>query len=423
VTTTTSGILDALSIWLASQLDELSIPGAALGIISPEGSWTYTHGTTDLQAPEPITPSTGFRIASLSKIVTASSLALLASKGAIDLFSPLRTYLPGFRIADVDTSEAVSTAHLLSHSAGWIDAVEPDATHDDLTYYLDQMQVLEQMTPPGQRFSYSNCSYLLAGHLIESITGQDFESAVHESILEPLGMRTATFASGPEQLEEPPVPRAANPAWGLRASVDDMLRFLEAQLKDTGPLAPMLQPRVDGGSIGPATVSHIGLGWMLQEIGNRTVAISMGSDSGSSAAMAMSQEVDFGIVVLTYTDAGLMLASEVVFEGISRFLGATKPEPRPVALRQAEIEPKLGTYSLWDGMSFDIGEQPGKLMVTTSAGGEELPQLSGPLTMSNDWQGYVPALGGKLWFDFVRGDTGTVDWLRFAGRLAPRAPA
>jgi hypothetical protein len=199
-----------------------------------------------------------------------------------------------------------------------------------------------------------------------------------------------------------------------------MLRFLEAQLKDTGPLSPMLQPRVDGGSIGPATVSHIGLGWMLQEIGNRIVAISMGSDSGSSAAMAMSPEDDFGIVILTYTDAGLMLASEVVFEGISRFLGATKTEPRPIALHQTEIEPKLGTYALWDGMSFDIGEQAGNLMVTTSAGGEELLQLSGPLTMVNDWQGNVQALGGNLWFDFVRGDSGTIDWLRFAGRLAPR---
>jgi hypothetical protein len=60
------------------------------------------------------------------------------------------------------------------------------------------------------------------------------------------------------------------------------------------------------------------------------------------------------------------------------------------------------------------------LALATTVGGEPVPDLTGQLTMTDPHHGFLAALGGHIWFDFVRGDGGNIDWLRFAGRLAPR---
>lgn len=58
--------------------------------------------------------------------------------------------------------------------------------------------------------------------------------------------------------------------------------------------------------------------------------------------------------------------------------------------------------------------------MATSAGGQEIPDLSGEFTMTSTTQGYRPYLGGNLWLDLVHDDSGSIQWLRFAARLVPR---
>ena len=136
--------------------------------------------------------------------------------------------------------------------------------------------------------------------------------------------------------------------------------------------------------------------------------------------MAFAPADGFALAVLTNSDAALMLVNDALWQGVSLFVGATVPTPELVAPDPADIEAKSGTFALWDGMEFQVRAGNGGLALATRLVGESLPDLAGPLTMTGTDHGFLAALGGRVWFDFVRGDGGNVDWLRFAGRLAPR---
>ena len=429
-----------LSTWLDDRLATMGVPGAALGVIVGNRLFTHAYGVEKVDSVQPVSSATTFRVASLTKVFTAAAVARLANAGQIDVQRPVRTLLAGFDVADAETGATVTTAHLLSHSGGWADALECDAAHDELGYYVDRMSELPQVAPVGRYLSYSNTGYLLVGHLLATISGRDYEAVIRSEVTGPLGLDSTGFASedlvsgrfahghavgddGPV-LVEGDTPRAANPAYGLMSSVDDLLSFLRVQLDAVGsspsPFADMLRPLGNGGSVGPTVVDHIGMGWMLRDAGGHPIAMSQGSDAGYCAGMAFAPADGFAVVVLTNSDAALMLVNETLWRGVSLFVGATVPTPHPAALYSADLEAASGTFALWDGMTFEVRAEGGGLALFATLGGEPLPELTGPLTMTDSARGCRAALGGQVWFDFVRGDGGNVDWLRFAGRLAPR---
>jgi CubicO group peptidase (beta-lactamase class C family) len=426
---------------LDERLATNGVPGAALGVVTGNRLFTHAYGVAEVSSAEPVSPATPFRIASLTKVFTAAAVARLAHVGQIEVQQPVRAILPEFGVADAETGAAVTTAHLLSHSTGWADALEPDPAHDRLGDYVDRMQDLPQVAPVGRYLSYSNSGYLLAGHLLATISGRDYEWVIRSEVIDPLGLPHTGFASedrvfgplarghavgddGPVLIEAGVPPRSANPAFGLLSSVDDLLTFLHAHLKaaadSTSPFAGMVRALGDGGSVGPTVVDRVGMGWMLREVGGHQVAMSQGSDAGYCAGMAFAPADGFALAVLTNSDAALMLVNDALWQGVSLFVGATVPTPELAAPDPADIEAKSGTFALWDGMEFQVRAGNGGLALATRLVGESLPDLAGPLTMTGTDHGFLAALGGRVWFDFVRGDGGNVDWLRFAGRLAPR---
>ncbi|MET0694368.1 MAG: hypothetical protein ABWY56_10580, partial [Propionibacteriaceae bacterium] len=156
------------------------------------------------------------------------------------------------------------------------------------------------------------------------------------------------------------------------------------------------------------------------EVDGHQFAMSQGSDTGYCAAMALAPTDDFAVAVLTNSDEALMLVNDTVWQAAALFLGVTLEPASPVAVDAAHLEAASGRFALWDGMAFEVGQQDGGLVLATTVGGQPLPALAGTLTLTGADRGCLAALGGQVWFDFVRGDERTVDWLRFAGRLAPR---
>jgi len=441
VTGETRSAFADLSSWLDERLATMGVPGAAFGVVVGNRLLTHAFGSEDMNSAEPVSPATSFRIASLTKVFTAAAVARLACAGQIDVRQPVGAILDEFGVADAETGAAVTTAHLLSHSAGWADALDPYAEHDQLGYYVERMRDLPQVAPVGRHLNYSNSGYLLAGHLLATISGRDYERVIRSEVIDPLGLANTGFASegilsgpfarghavgddGPIRVEADLPPRAANPAFGLLSSLDDLLTFLQAQLgaaaHSTSPFAGMLGPLGSGGSVGPTVVDRVGMGWMLRDVGGHSIAMSQGSDTGYCAGMAFAPADGFAVAVLTNSDAALMLVNDTLWRAVSHFVGATVPTPRAAVLDSVEVEARSGTYALWDGMTFEVRAGNGGLALVTTVGGEPLPDLSGPLTATDTDHSFLAALGGQVWFDFVRGDGGSVDWLRFAGRLAPR---
>ena len=140
----------------------------------------------------------------------------------------------------------------MTHTAGWVGDYFSDTGRGDdaLARYVVEMADLEQLTPPGAVYSYSNSGFSLLGRLIEVLTGETFEAALKRLVLTPLGLEqsflfpeevmTHRYAAGHaggrdgrmRVLQPWHLTRSVTPAGGLVASVKDQLRYARFQMGD-----------------------------------------------------------------------------------------------------------------------------------------------------------------------------------------------
>ncbi|MEQ1865266.1 MAG: serine hydrolase domain-containing protein, partial [Micropepsaceae bacterium] len=174
------------------------IPGVTVVIVQNGGiAFKAGYGFADIRARIPVDPDrTRFRVASISKLFTATAVMQLVEQGKIDLNADVNTYLGGFKIPPT-YAEPVTLANILTHTAGFDDRyleigaplsqqVEP------LGSYLAR-SMPPRVLPPGQTFAYSNHAFGLAGHIVESVSGQEFGAYVQANVFAPLGMSNSTF--------------------------------------------------------------------------------------------------------------------------------------------------------------------------------------------------------------------------------------
>ena len=164
------------------------IPGVAIGVLYQGDEYVRGYGVTNVDEPQPVDGDTLFRIASTTKTFTGTAVMRLVEQGVLDLSAPVRRYLPEFRVADEAASAQVTLRECLNHSAGWVGDDERDFGRgdDSLARYIASMRELPQLTPPGAQFAYSNTAIDTAGRVIEVVTGQPYEEAVRDLLLDPL---------------------------------------------------------------------------------------------------------------------------------------------------------------------------------------------------------------------------------------------
>jgi CubicO group peptidase (beta-lactamase class C family) len=350
---------------------------------------------------------------------------------------------------------------LLTHTAGWEDAgIQETGDGDDaLGRLVAGMADLPQIAPLGRYFSYNNGALCLAGRVIEAVTSQTYEAAVTELVLTPLGLVRASFfpeaimsdafAVGhgapsndprgePVVLEPWPLPRSANPAGGLIASVQDQLRYARFHLGDgtangrrvlsAESLRRMQMPLGPGGSLpgmGQIRLEAVGVTWNLWSRGGMWIVSHPGGTNGQQSTFSLVPERDFAVTVLTNAQTGLLLGFEVTNWVLERFLGLKPPVLATVPVDAARLAEYSGEYALPDGSETTrIREADGALRLLTSSPllgpGQTAVEL--PLRMVGDDRAIAEYMGVPLFTDFVRDAAGTVAWVRFLGRLVPRAP-
>jgi CubicO group peptidase (beta-lactamase class C family) len=174
------------------------IPGAAVVIVrNGEVALKKGYGFSNLETRKAVDPdATLFRMASLSKMFTATVAMQLVEAGKLDLNSDVNVYLDEFKIAS-RFPEPVTLAHLLTHTAGFDDrflgiAAPADAPTEALGAHLAH-KMPERAMPVGRTLSYSNYGYALAGHIAERVGGVDFRSLVKNKVFDPLGMTRSQF--------------------------------------------------------------------------------------------------------------------------------------------------------------------------------------------------------------------------------------
>ncbi len=246
--------LDAFTQYLDARVPRLmnqyDVPGASLALVR-DGDlvWSGAYGYADLERERKMTVDAVYRVESISKSVTAWGVMRLVEQGRVDLDDPVQQHLEDWELPD-NIGQEVTVRRLLSQSAGMplgpigVEAeYAPQSERPSLRDYLAQEARL--VREPGSGFLYSNVGFNLLELLIEEVTGRDFAAYLADEVLDPLGMQDASFAwdetlhplipTGYE-LQGTPVPPyvyPANAAGGLLASVEDIARFVSAEM--TGP--------------------------------------------------------------------------------------------------------------------------------------------------------------------------------------------
>lgn len=203
---------------MISLMRRWEVPGAALAV-AKDGRLVLArgYGLADVERREPVQPDSLFRIASVSKPITAAAVLKLVEEGRLELDAGAFDLLglPGptpAAGADPRTGE-ITVRHLLQHAGGWDRdrGFDPMFSSDDVAGELglrgpaDCESIVRFMLgrrldfDPGSRYAYSNFGYCLLGRIVEQVTGRPYADHVRETVLEPAGitgMRMGRSAPG-----------------------------------------------------------------------------------------------------------------------------------------------------------------------------------------------------------------------------------
>ncbi len=190
------------------------IPGVQLVVSADGRDWTASSGVGDIAARTGFPEGAHARFGSNTKAFVATVLMQLVAEGAVELDAPIERYLPGVVQGNGIDGNRITVRNLVQHSSGLPEYLELPELQDDsdalLTKHFataDLVRDAMAMPPhfqPGERAEYSNTNFLVAGLLVERITGHPIAEEVTRRITEPLGLRETYFpAAGDTDIRAP----------------------------------------------------------------------------------------------------------------------------------------------------------------------------------------------------------------------------
>jgi D-alanyl-D-alanine carboxypeptidase len=201
----------ALQSGLDRLVDTQAASAAMLRIREGEHEWAAGAGTQELTSTVPVSTSGRFRIGSVTKTFVATVVVQLADEGRLGLDDPVARHLPGV----VPGGEAITVRQVLNHTSGLYDyAHERDRSTNrwrgEARFRSYRPQELLEVAfahpphfPPGRGWHYSNTNYVLAGLLVEQLTGGPYGDAVTERIIRPLQLNQTTVPGTDPGIPDP----------------------------------------------------------------------------------------------------------------------------------------------------------------------------------------------------------------------------
>jgi CubicO group peptidase (beta-lactamase class C family) len=207
------------------------VPGAVIGALHDyKLAWITPLGVRAEGSPEPITASTVFQAASLTKQVTAYAAFALRAQGKLDFDRPLVAYVDDLPNA---AARVVTTRNVLSQSSGFPNWRSSEAS-----------KPVPELVPaftPGTRYQYSGEGFFYLQRVLEHVGGAGFGQLVHDLVFQPLGMTSSTLVWDPETLARTALPHERHGE--LRKNWDKSARAVRAYAARIGK--PVAQLRYD----------------------------------------------------------------------------------------------------------------------------------------------------------------------------------
>lgn len=345
--------------------DSFGVPGAVLAVVGPAGPVAMRGiGYADLAARTPADPRrTLFRVASVSKTVTATAVLALAERGRLDLHADVNGALR--RVSVPSAFGAPVTAHaLLTHTAGIDERIFGTGSRlpaPTLAAFV-AATLPGRVAPPGALHSYSNHGYALLGVLAEDVTGRPFADVARALVFAPLGMASSTFRQpAPAALQGrlatgytcppggtcTPLPYdavAVSPAGALQTTAADLGRFATFHLSGAGgALSDSSRALMHAAQWRPhPALGGMGYGLFRGLVGRHEVLRHAGAWAGWSAQLVIVPDAGLAYAVAVNTDAGPFLDA-LLRRFAADVLGGPLPAP-PLPASLAPLGRYAGTY-------------------------------------------------------------------------------
>jgi CubicO group peptidase (beta-lactamase class C family) len=424
-----------------TDLDDPTSPGAAVAVVR-DGQVIFRegYGSANLEHQIPITPSTVFDIASVSKQFAGFAVSTLVEDGTISLTDDVRRYIPELP----EFGHTITLDHLVHHTSGlrdWPGTLAISGWRMDDVISFDQILTMafnqqDLNFVPGAEYTYSNTGFNLLAEVVARATGTTFREWTHANIFQPLGMTSTHFHDNHLEV-------VANRAYGYAVGADDEYSAVPNGLTALGSsslytsvddLAKWLSnfddPRVGGrtviermktrGVLNDGSEIQYAFGVAIGEYRGSTTVSHGGSWASFRTHLVHFPEHRFGVVVLG--NHSPFNPSEAAFRIADLFLEdvlgpveeaeAGLEEAPVVEVPAARLRPYAGTYKLGPAWYVRVSLEEGGLQAQATA------EDPAPMTPRSETEFWVEDYGASVVFH--RHADGRISHFSYRGIQAPK---
>ena len=416
--------------YVSKVLATFQVPGVAVAIVK-DGKVVLAKGfgIKRLGDPAPVDAFTRFGIASNTKAFTATALAMLVERGKVEWDAPVTRYLPDFAMYDPFVTREITVRDLLVHRSGLGlgagDLLWWPASTYTRKEIMQRLRFIKPATSFRSAYAYDNVLYLVAGEIIEKVSGKTWEEFVESEILAPVGMTHSTVrhadagradnvatthaeVDGKVVIVPPMMSDNTNPAGGINSGASDIARWMITQL-DSGRTPDgtrLFSPRsarelwtgvtptplgVPTGDFAPlrSSFSLYALGFGVRDYRGYKLLNHTGGLPGYVSEILMIPDQRLGVAVLTNQESSPAFRS-ITLAVLDHYLGALPHDWLGAYKKQADRAAASLTAATTQATARDTTVRP------------TLPLTQYAATYTDAWYGdvIVAAEGGRLTMRF-----------------------
>ncbi|MBW1792487.1 MAG: serine hydrolase [Deltaproteobacteria bacterium] len=326
---------------IVERMEHHKVPGVSVAVINNfKVEWAKGYGVLDKETNDPVTETTLFQAASISKPVAAMAALRKVQEGKLSMYEDINNKLVTWKLPsnDFTAKKKVMLKHLLNHSGGV-------TVHGFRGYAVNEAvptlpQLLDGESPansapirvdilPGMRYRYAGGGYCIVQQVMIDIEKRTFPEIMKETVLEPLEMNNSTYAQPlpPEKINHASAgyrpdgslvegkrhtyPEMA--AAGLWTTPSDLARFaIEIQLSLKNKSNKVLSQELMDEMLSPFVTPTVGLGLSLQKKGNAVYFNHGGANEGFRCYLIAHKNKGYGAAIMTNSDNGGALYTEIL---------------------------------------------------------------------------------------------------------------
>lgn len=417
------------SVWhtvdeVFAEWDRWDSPGASLAVVR-DGEIVYTrgYGNANLEYPIPVTPTTIFHVASVSKQFTCFAALLLAEEGKLSLDDDIRQHVPEVP----DFGKTITIRHLMQHTSGlrdqWDLLVLAGWRMDDV---ITRDQILRMVAhqrdlnfEPGSENVYCNTGYTLLAEIVARVSGQTFAEFTAERIFKPLGMsrthfhddhqlivpgRAYSYAPKGDGFRKSVLSYANAGATSLFTTAEDLSRWLVNL--DTGRVggAELIKQMHERGTLNDGETIDYAAGLRHEGFRGLELVGHGGADAGFRTYATRVPKHGLGVVVLSNlasfnpSQAGRKVIEILLADSLEPKVESKEDDNADVPTESIDVDPEvldryIGHYRLDNGMTVELTRRGQKLI-------SHVAQLApAELVARSDTEFFHKELGARVVFE------------------------